>query len=199
MTATKVMGVVAAVLAALLLVPTGSASAHGYTDDPASRGRWCQIGAVKDCGPIQYEPQSTEGKKGFPQRGPADGKLCSAGLAQFTQVDQPRTPAGELWPTTTVHADSDYTIEWTLTAAHRTTKWHYYATKPGWNQDRPLTRADLNLVPFHTETYGGRVPPKSYSHRVHLPDLSGRHVILAVWDVDDTSNAFYSCADVYFR
>ncbi len=27
---------------------------------------------------------------------------------------------------------------------------------------------------------------------------SGKHVILAVWDVHDTANAFYSCADVKF-
>jgi chitin-binding protein len=37
------------------------------------------------------------------------------------------------------------------------------------------------------------------SHSGKLPSgKSGRHMILAVWDIADTGNAFYQCSDVTF-
>jgi chitin-binding protein len=49
-------------------------------------------------------------------------------------------------------------------------------------------------VPFN-----GARPPTAISHSGKLPSgKSGRHLIYAVWDIADTSNASYSCADVTF-
>ena len=53
-------------------------SAHGYMDGPKSRALLCKEGANLNCGSVVYEPQSLEYLKGFPQSGPADGKIASA-------------------------------------------------------------------------------------------------------------------------
>src|SRR6185437_3532991 len=87
-----------AVLAvALPVLFAGVAQAHGYTTNPVSRSSLCATGVVKNCGDIQYEPQSVEGPKNFPAAGPADGKICAGGIARFAQLDDPRAGA---WPTT---------------------------------------------------------------------------------------------------
>lgn len=192
--------------AALLLAVTVTAAlgvtvatAHGYTENPTSRGRWCQKGEVRGCGDIQYEPQSTEAPKGFPEAGPRDGHICSADHERFDAVDGPVTPAGNPWPATTLHADEPVTLTWYLTARHPTTQWRWFLTKPGWNPHHALTRADLDLDNPLTIDYGGQLPPKLVEFTVNrLPDRDGRHVMVGVWDVHDTPNAFYSCADVYF-
>nr|CAA55284.1 chitin binding protein [Streptomyces olivaceoviridis] len=181
-----------------LVLSSGGASGHGYTDLPVSRQKMCQNGMVTNCGNIQWEPQSVEGPK-FPSGGPADGRICSAGNTSFAQLDSPRTPSGGAWPTTRVTGGQNYTFRWQFTAMHATTDFKYYVTKPGWNQDRALTRADLNLTPFLTVPYGGQRPPQTLSHSGQLPSgLSGHHVVLAVWTVHDTGNAFYACSDVTF-
>ncbi|WP_217166817.1 lytic polysaccharide monooxygenase [Streptomyces sp. AC512_CC834] len=182
-----------------LVLSSGGASGHGYTDLPVSRQKVCQNGTVSGCGAIQWEPQSVEGPKGFPASGPADGKICSAGHAPFAALDSPKQPNGQAWPTTGVNGGQSYTFRWQFTARHATTDFKYYVTKPGWNQNHNLARSDLNLTPFFTVPYGGQRPPATLSHTGTLPSgLSGHHVILAVWTVADTGNAFYACSDVTF-
>ncbi|MEW2285437.1 lytic polysaccharide monooxygenase [Streptomyces sp. NPDC047841] len=199
-TKTKLSAVVlGAVTAGAFALSTGGASGHGYTDLPISRQKLCQNGTVANCGQIQWEPQSVEGPKGFPAGGPADGQLCNAGLSQFAPLSAPRTPSGAAWPTTKVTGGQSYTFRWQFTAMHATTDFKYYVTKPGWNQDHNLSRSDLNLTPFLTVPYNGQRPPATLSHSGTLPTgLSGHHVILAVWTIADTGNAFYACSDVTF-
>ncbi|MEW2632050.1 lytic polysaccharide monooxygenase [Streptomyces sp. NPDC048389] len=177
------------------LLATGSASSHGYTDSPISRQKLCADKTVGNCGQIQWEPQSVEGPKGFPAAGPADGQICAGGNGQFAQLDNPR---GGAWPATRVGSGQNYTFRWQFTARHRTTDFKYFITKPGWNPSNPLTRADLESQPFLTVPYGGQQPPATLSHSGSLPQRSGRHLILAVWTVHDTANAFYACSDVQF-
>ncbi|MGX4692021.1 lytic polysaccharide monooxygenase auxiliary activity family 9 protein [Streptomyces sp. JNUCC 63] len=185
--------------AGAFVLSTGGASSHGYTDLPISRQKLCANGTVPNCGDIQWEPQSVEGPKGFPASGPADGRLCSGNNTRFGQLDSPKTPSGGAWPTTKVNGGQSYTFRWQFTAMHATTDFKYYVTKQGWNQNRALTRADLNTTPFLTVPYGGQRPPSTLSHSGTLPTgLSGHHVILAVWTVADTGNAFYACSDVTF-
>ncbi|WP_158879972.1 lytic polysaccharide monooxygenase auxiliary activity family 9 protein [Amycolatopsis anabasis] len=189
---------VAAMIAGLVLpfVCTGTATGHGYTANPPSRSYHCKTGAVKNCGPIQWEPQSVEGPKGFPARGPADGKICSAGLSQFKQLDDPR---GGTWPAKSLTSGARFEFTWTLTAAHATTSFRYFVTRDGWNPAAPLTRAQLEATPFLTVPFNGQRPPNTVKHSGTLPaGKSGRHLILAVWDIADTGNAFYSCDDVQF-
>ncbi|MHB9753599.1 lytic polysaccharide monooxygenase auxiliary activity family 9 protein [Streptomyces sp. BYX5S] len=176
----------------------GGASGHGYTDLPISRQKLCANGSVSGCGNIQWEPQSVEGPKGFPAAGPADGKLCSAGNGGFSALDAAKQPNGNAWPTTKVTGGQSQTFRWQFTARHSTTDFRYYITKDGWDQSQPLTRAALNTTPFLTVPFSGQ-PPATLSHSGTLPSgKSGHHVILAVWTVADTGNAFYACSDVTF-
>ncbi|WP_324784053.1 lytic polysaccharide monooxygenase auxiliary activity family 9 protein [Streptomyces sp. H51] len=191
--------VVGLATAGALVLSSGGASSHGYTDLPVSRQKLCQNGTVTGCGDIQWEPQSVEGLKGFPAAGPADGQICSGGNTRFAQLDSPRTPSGDAWPTTAVTGGQSYTFRWQFTARHATTDFRYYVTRQGWNQDHNLARSDLDTTPFLTVPYGGQRPPSTLSHSGTLPSgLSGHHVILAVWTVADTPNAFYACSDVTF-
>ncbi|KUO13686.1 lytic polysaccharide monooxygenase auxiliary activity family 9 protein [Streptomyces sp. DSM 15324] len=185
--------------AGALVLSAGGASGHGYTDLPVSRQKLCQNGTVTGCGDIQWEPQSVEGPKGFPGSGAADGSICSANNARFAQLDSPRTPSGGAWPATRLTGGRSYTFRWQFTAMHATTDFRYYVTRQGWNQNHNLARSDLDLTPFLTVPYGGGRPPATLSHSGTLPSgLSGRHVILAVWTIADTGNAFYACSDVTF-
>ncbi|MFE2639996.1 lytic polysaccharide monooxygenase [Streptomyces scopuliridis] len=187
--------VVGLAVAGVSLLATGSASSHGYTDSPISRQKLCANGTVTNCGNIQWEPQSVEGPKGFPAAGPADGKICSGGLGQFAQLDDPR---GGAWPTTKVSGGQSYNFRWQFTARHATTDFKYYITKDGWNSNAPLTRAALDSQPFLTVPYNNQQPPATLSHSGTLPSKSGRHLVLAVWTIADTGNAFYACSDVQF-
>jgi predicted carbohydrate-binding protein with CBM5 and CBM33 domain len=190
--------VVGLATAGAFVLSSGGASGHGYTDLPISRQKLCQNGTVANCGSIQWEPQSVEGPKGFPAGGPADGQICNGGLSQFAQLSSPTQPSGAAWPTTKVTGGQSYTFRWQFTAMHSTTDFRYYVTKQGWNQNHALARSDLNTTPFLTVPYSGQ-PPSTLSHSGILPSgLSGHHVILAVWTIADTGNAFYACSDVTF-
>ncbi|AXB45965.1 lytic polysaccharide monooxygenase auxiliary activity family 9 protein [Amycolatopsis albispora] len=196
--AKKILGRIAAIAAGCVALPVvlaGVAQGHGYTTNAPSRAYLCKTGAVTNCGPIQWEPQSVEGPKGFPAAGPANGKICAGGLGQFAQLDDPR---GGNWPAKQVSSGSNMTFSWTLTAAHATTSFRYFITKNGWNPAAPLTRDQLESQPFYSVPFGGQRPGWTVTHTGKLPAKSGRHLILAVWDIADTGNAFYQCADVQF-
>lgn len=186
-------GVIGAI-AAVPFVATAFAQGHGYINTPPSRAEMCATGAVSDCGDIQYEPQSVEGPKGFPQAGPADGQICAGGNSRFAQLDDPR---GGNWPTTHVTGGAGYDFKWHLTAQHSTTDFRYFITKQGYDPSKPLTRADLESTPFLTVNYNGQQPAADITHHGTIPGgRSGHMIILGVWDIADTGNAFYQCADV---
>ncbi|MGW2839875.1 lytic polysaccharide monooxygenase auxiliary activity family 9 protein [Streptomyces sp. NPDC001493] len=175
---------------------TSSASSHGYTDNPISRQKLCANGTVTNCGNIQWEPQSVEGPKGFPTAGPADGAICSANHSEFAQLDDPR---GGNWPTTQVTGGQSFNFRWQFTARHSTTDFRYYITKQGWDPTKPLTRASLDSQPFLTVPYNNQQPPATLTQTGTIPSgKTGHHIILAVWTIADTANAFYSCSDVKF-
>lgn len=183
-------------LAGVTLLSAPTASGHGYTDTPISRQKLCANKTVSDCGPIQWEPQSVEGYKGFPAAGPADGQICSGGHSEFAQLDDPR---GGTWPATRVTSGQSFDFRWQFTANHSTTDFKYYVTKNGWDPTKPLTRASLDPQPFLVVPYNGGRPDMTTIHRGTMPaGKTGRHMILAVWTVNDTAMAFYSCSDVQF-
>jgi chitin-binding protein len=197
---TRKLSLAAVAAGALALTASTSISVpvaygHGYTNSPISRAKLCANTTVKNCGAIQWEPQSTEGPKGFPGAGPADGKLCSAGLQQFNELNDQR---GGAWPATQLSSGANYAFKWHLTAQHATTDFKYYVTKQGWNQSAPLSRSALDLTPFLTVSMGGARPAADITHNGRLPSRTGRHMILAVWTIADTANAFYQCSDVQF-
>ena len=188
--------VIGLAIAGASMFATSSASSHGYTDSPISRQKLCANGTVTGCGNIQWEPQSVEGPKGFPAAGPADGKICAGGNSQFAQLDDPR---GGAWPATKVTAGQGYSFRWQFTARHSTSDFRYYITKNGWDSTKPLTRAALESQPFMTVPYGNQQPPATLTHQGSMPtQKTGKHIVLAVWNVADTTNAFYACSDVQF-
>ena len=190
------LAAVALGVTAASLFATSTANSHGYTDSPISRQKLCANGTVTNCGSIQWEPQSVEGLKGFPAAGPADGTICAGGNSRFAQLDDPR---GGAWPTTKVTAGQSYSFRWQFTARHATTDFRYYITKNGWNPNSKLTRSQLDPQPFLTVPYNNQQPPSTLSHSGTIPaGKTGKHLILAVWTVADTANAFYACSDVQF-
>ncbi|WP_213002861.1 lytic polysaccharide monooxygenase, partial [Winogradskya consettensis] len=94
------------------LAVASPALAHGYVSAPPSRQALCASGAVKDCGQIQFEPQSVEGIKGL--------KSCDGGVSQFSVLaDESRN-----WPAKSV--GTNVTFTWVMTARHRTVDWQYF-------------------------------------------------------------------------
>lgn len=189
-------GISAALLAAGILgvSMTPNAYAHGFVEKPASRAALCSqnYGALNlMCGNIMYEPQSLEAPKGFPLSGPADGKIASAGGLFGGILDE---QSENRWFKNTITGGLN-TFTWKYTAPHLTSKWHYYMTKSGWNPNKPLTRTDLELI--GTVEHNGSAASNNLTHTINVPpNRNGYHIILAVWDVADTSNAFYSAIDV---
>jgi chitin-binding protein len=166
------------------------AQAHGYVSAPYSRALACKMGLNTNCGNIVFEPQSLEAPKGYPQAGPVDGKIASAGGA-FPQLDQQtfgRWYKNEISP-------GPLRIDWTYTAPHSTAQWRYYITKQSWDPSGPLERNDFELI--STIAHNGTAASNNKVHTISIPaNRSGYHVVLAVWDVADTANAFYNVIDV---
>lgn len=175
------------------VIASQGAFAHGYVAQPEARGYACKLGLNRDCGAVMWEPQSLEAPKGFPQSGPADGRIASAALSQFSALD---AQTATRWNKRTLKSGPN-NFTWQFTANHVSASWRYFITRQGWNPNQPLSRSAFELTPFCSSDGGNRQPPMSLTHRCNVPsNRSGYHVILAVWDVGDTSNAFYNVIDV---
>lgn len=183
------------------MVASQGAFAHGYLEVPPSRALLCQRGENKNCGGAQYEPQSTgETFKGFPNgaggaplQGPIDGKIASGGNALFSALD---AQSATRWNLTEIR-DRNIAFQWRYIAVHPATKHEYFITRDDWKPNEPLKRASFDSAPFCTVDGGHQIPESGAKHNCVIPDSkSGHHVILAVWTVGDTDNAFYDPADV---
>ncbi|OAB48613.1 lytic polysaccharide monooxygenase [Paenibacillus antarcticus] len=177
---------------AMFFVFEGNASAHGYVSNPSSRAALCASGVNTNCGLIIYEPYSLEALKGFPAAGPTDGKIASAN-GQFAPLDQ---QSATRWSKVNLSAGPT-TFNWNIKVPHATSSWKYYITKQDWDPNAPLTRASFDLTPFCNVSYSG-TPGNSYSDTCNVPSRTGYQVILAVWSISDTANAFYNVIDVNF-
>ncbi|WIM96333.1 lytic polysaccharide monooxygenase [Actinoplanes oblitus] len=148
------------------LVIASPALAHGYVSSPPSRQAQCAAGTVADCGAIQFEPQSVEAPKG--------SKQCNGGNAGYPVLND----NSKSWKRTTV--GTSVTFNWVLTARHRTATWAYY----------------VDGTEVATFNDGNAIPAATVSHQVDLSKYTGNHTVLAVWNIGDTANAFYSCVDL---
>lgn len=180
-----------------------SAFAHGFVQNSrAHMGNTHELGqlswteASNKYGRAVNEPQSIEAPKGFPLAGPADGRIASGNVSGFEQLDM-QSPL--LWKKMDMKTGQNNFV-WKYAAEHRTAKWSYYITKQGWDMSKPLTRDALEPI---GEVNGYEQLPqnhpdgKGYIHQINIPaDRSGYHVILGVWDIADTANAFYQVMDV---
>ncbi|WP_173426489.1 lytic polysaccharide monooxygenase [Chryseobacterium angstadtii] len=185
----------------MLLFSSTHLFAHGYVLSPASRGYQGSLdkatlgytAALNLYGSVINEPGSLEAKKGFPAFGPADGRIASANgsIGGNTVLD---LQTADRWKKTNITAGVN-TFIWKYSAYHATAKWHYYMTKPGWDPNQPLKRQDLELI--GEIVHNGTPPQDNVPHQITVPNnRSGYHIILAVWDIADTVNAFYNVIDV---
>lgn len=168
---------------------------HGYIDDPPGRAFLCSSmggNLNKMCGAVQYEPQSIEGPNGFPEKGPADGQIASAGNVNFKELNE---QSGNRWHKVNMNNGKN-TFTWTLFAPHRTASWQFFITKQDWDVNKPLTRNGFDLTPFCEQQDNGHVPAKVVKIECDVPERTGYQVILGVWTIADTTNAFYQVIDV---
>merc|ERR1712154_727606 len=75
----------------------------------------------------------------------------------------------------------------------------YYITKDSWNSQDEPTWESLEETPFCR--YLGeadRNMQNTEQFPCNVPVKTGKHLIFAVWQRDDSPEAFYSCSDVVF-
>jgi predicted carbohydrate-binding protein with CBM5 and CBM33 domain len=192
-----------ALLALGLLYTPQYVSAHGWITTPPSRQASCADKSVEEpyCDGVTYEPQSVESPKGAPFQTDVGEHICNGGGSRFAALD---TTGAGIWPQTSIPASQDLNIEWKITVGHKTQNWIYYITKPELELDpsQPLTKADFLEEPILLLDTDTSAPPAAVSHVIPsegFSNHSGYAVILGVWTIGDTGNAFYNCLDVNFE
>lgn len=201
--------------AQLKLSPSTS-TRHGHVFQPESRAYFAWLEGKLDPGALNQ----LEAGKFFPateaglrdpvaptddpnQTPPADGHIASAGQPGSEFLDEPRTD----WQKHQVAAGRTFTVGWDYSARHVTRRWNYFITKQDWDPTQPLSRAQFEDKPFykveltlqpHWEYSEALMPPKPTVHELMLPVRSGYQVLLAVWEVANTGNAFYQVIDLDF-
>ncbi|WP_436776792.1 lytic polysaccharide monooxygenase auxiliary activity family 9 protein [Yinghuangia sp. YIM S09857] len=191
---------------------SGTAHAHGTSQNPPSRIQLCSTqggenpenfrlsackaakAAVGNSAAPFYDPNAVNiaAAAGRHREIIPDGKLCSAGNAQYAGLDLPRTD----WPTTNLPSGAAYTFRFKATAPHKG-KFEYYITKEGFDVTKPLKWSDLEAAPIATAV-DPVLENGAYVISGKLPKRTGRHLIYVVWQRSDSPEAFYSCSDVAF-
>ncbi|AIR96066.1 lytic polysaccharide monooxygenase auxiliary activity family 9 protein [Streptomyces glaucescens] len=154
-------------IAPLLAVTLPAGNASAHGYISSPPSRQAQCAAgTVSCGSIKYEPQSVEGPKGL--------MSCSGGNSAFAELDDD----SKGWKITPVSRTTSF--NWRLTAQHATSTWQYYA-------------GGRKIAEFDD---GGARPGATVTHQVNFGSLTGKQKVLAVWNIADTTNAFYACVDV---
>lgn len=206
---TLAAGTAALAGALVLVVAPAPAGAHGATTDPVSRAAACgPDGAARQTSAACRAAVAANGGRALPAwdnlRVPAvagrdrdvipDGRLCSAGLAEYRGLDLPRRD----WPSTRLTAGASHTFAYRSTITHKGT-FRLYVTRDGYDPTRPLRWSDLESEPFLTAV-DPQLRNGSYHFWGRLPaNRTGRHVIYTVWQNSDTPDTYYSCSDVDLR
>lgn len=191
-------------------------SRHGHVFSPASRSYFAWLEGKIDQGALNQR----ESGKFFPATSanladsyapddmrnscpPPDGKIASANQNTGQFLDEP----GTHWQKNDVLAGDILTVTWTYSAKHSTRRWNYFITRENWDPNKPLSRAQFESTPFYQvqlpyrpywEHSASLAPPEPTVHEMRLPKRSGYHVLLAIWEVADTGNAFYQIVDLNF-
>ncbi|MEE4422879.1 MULTISPECIES: lytic polysaccharide monooxygenase [Streptomyces] len=191
---------------ALTVLAATPAAAHGSMSDPVSRVMACyaegpespksaackaavQAGGAQafyDWNGVRDGNAGGRSKEKIP-----DGKLCSAGNAEFKGLDLPRAD----WPASKMRAGK-HTFRYKATAPHKGS-FELYLTKPGYDPRKPLKWSDLESKPFAKVT-DPRLTNGEYVFDGTVPQRSGRHLIYSIWQRSDSPEAFYTCSDVVF-
>ncbi|MFQ6142248.1 lytic polysaccharide monooxygenase [Streptomyces seoulensis] len=163
----RVACVIGALAAPVLAVSLPASSASAHGWVTLPTSRQEQCAeGLVDCGQIKYEPQSVEGPKGL--------HSCSGGHAEYAELDDD----SKAWKVTPVGSSATFT--WHNTARHSTANWQYF-----------IGNQKIAEFDGHNAQPGADV-----SQQVDFGGFTGRQKVLAVWNIADTANAFYSCVDV---
>ncbi|ABC38514.1 lytic polysaccharide monooxygenase auxiliary activity family 9 protein [Burkholderia thailandensis] len=195
---------------------------HGRVITPESRAVYLYEAGRLDFGQVN----ELEGGKFFPatQSGlrdpdapddvangapPRDGEIASGGRTADAraQLNEPDSVAH--WQKHSVRSGQSLQISWSYSMPHKTRRWTYWITKPGWDASARLARAHFEPEPLKVylntyQPYWGPdadkelIPRGDTIHEFNLPTRTGYHVLLAVWDIADTANAFYQVIDLNF-
>lgn len=198
------------------LISRGRAPRHGHVFSPPSRAyqEWLagnlDLGALNQRESGKFFPQTSGGLKDpdapddvVSAPPPPDGKIASANQETGKQLDEPRLD----WVKHDVKGGEVLDVSWTFAAAHSSRRWSYFITKVDWDPTKVLSRDQFEPEPFFTVLWNFQPfwqypdelkPPSPTTHAVPLPHREGYHVLLAVWDVADTANAFYHVIDLNF-
>ncbi|RQQ44617.1 chitin-binding protein [Burkholderia stagnalis] len=194
--------------------------AHGRLISPPSRIVLCTLGKNPNCPIGTWKANAMESGKFFPadQAGqrdalakddvpngspPKDGNIAGAS----NNGDEPtlNEQTQDRWSKVPLISGSVQTFQWEYSAKHATRRWKYFITRSSWNPAAPLTRSQFETEPFCTIENRAQPfwsadlkPADNVGHSCQLPVRSGYQVILAVWEVADTPNAFYQVVDAYF-
>lgn len=189
---------------------------HGHVFSPSSRAHFEWLAGRLDEGALNQR----ESGKFFPLTSggvvdafakddvanvppPPDGKIASADQLTGALLDEP----GSHWQKHDVRGGETLDISWHFSAKHATRRWNYFMTKADWDPDEVLSRSQFEDVPFYTAqinlqphwAHGEQMLPTSpTTHAVPLPKRDGYQVCLAVWEVANTSMAFYQVIDLNF-
>lgn len=189
---------------------------HGHVFEPSSRAyiAWqkglLDYGQLNQCEAGKFFPQAEAGLKDSyaPDDNPnslppADGKIASGNQPGMAFLDEP----GSHWEKHDVRSFDRLDVKWDFTANHVTRRWNYFITKSDWNPNQLLSRSQFEDEPFYVVQFGQKPywshadsmkPPIPTMHALTLPEREGHHVLLAVWEVADTGNAFYQIVDLNF-
>ncbi|KTC24327.1 chitin-binding protein [Pseudomonas putida] len=145
---------------------------------------------------------------------PANGYILSGGetdareCVNFTNQEMSQKLGREFtWPLLEVKAGQTFQVKWKYAEAHMTRGYSWFITKDGWDPEKRISRAQLEPEPFHKDFYT-QTPYWEHSdtlkakteHEVKLPtNKHGHHVIVLLWIVANTGNAFYQVFDVKFK
>lgn len=195
---------------------TDAAPRHGRMSNPRSRadiefdGGWPADGleAGKFFPAAETglsDPDAPSDPPSGPKPVPPDGKIASGG----SEPDAARLDEVRDWPKVDLPSGAEVPFQWSFGMKHKTRRYNYFVTKEGWDPSAPLSRAQFEPEPFATYKPHGDIPfwqmPKPEEdpdlgrpHMIQLPERSGYHVILGVWEVADTGHAFYQVIDVNF-
>ncbi|MET7993708.1 lytic polysaccharide monooxygenase auxiliary activity family 9 protein [Amycolatopsis sp. NPDC005232] len=162
-----IAGLTGAALAPVLVLVGPTGIASAHGYVNSPASRQAQCAqGIVDCGAIKYEPQSVEGPKGL--------HGCNGGKEEYAELNDNSKP----WQAASV--GSTVTFTWTFTARHSTASYEYFI-------------GDEQIASFDGHN---QQPPETVTHQVDLGGHTGRQTVLAVWNIADTANAFYSCIDL---
>ncbi|WP_331351387.1 lytic polysaccharide monooxygenase [Cellvibrio sp. UBA7671] len=180
-----ILATVSAIASIMIAAPSFG---HGYLE--GERGDLCRQNINTNCSNV--DPADTEHPGTFPVGGPPDGQIGSA-TRPYPQLDE---QSANRWYKHGMSSGSN-DFHWIIPAQHVSDNYRYYITKPGWNPNVPLARSAFEQTPFCEFEDNGRAPGNP-THNCNVPQRSGYHIILAIWQVSYTGAEFYSLLDANF-